>query len=309
MNQNQTVIEWLKEKIKINLYRIYNDKFWNRVNEIFEKQIKNAFNQGYTQCSIENLEVKSRERFIDAEDYFNKTFNKKELKQLNSEEIIKQDKNLYLLLTEKPSRLWKNNLLQGKLELSNHVLIGSNTAQHIYITCHNEDINENDYVITKDGRLVQISYLLSKDLKGASKIILTTDPELIQDSIQAIDNEFLEWFVKNPSCEEIEIQEVKFFNPKNNCSAHCKWEIITHKKETLEEAAAQFAKNHSIYPTAQDDTQYGFINGAKWQAEKMYSEEEVFNIIYNYKNYFKLYRNIEVLPNEFFKWFKKFKKK
>lgn len=46
-------------------------------------------------------------------------------------------------------------------------------------------------------------------------------------------------------------------------------------KETVEEAAAQFAKNHSIYPTAQDDTKYGFINGAKWQAKRMYSEEDL----------------------------------
>ena len=46
-------------------------------------------------------------------------------------------------------------------------------------------------------------------------------------------------------------------------------------KETLEEVAAEFAKNHSIYPTAQDDTEYVFINGAKWQQERMYSEEDL----------------------------------
>lgn len=37
------------------------------------------------------------------------------------------------------------------------------------------------------------------------KIILTTDLELQKDGIQAIDDEFLKWFVKNPSCEEIKI--------------------------------------------------------------------------------------------------------
>jgi hypothetical protein len=35
------------------------------------------------------------------------------------------------------------------------------------------------------------------------KIILTTDPQLIADGVQAIDDEFLEWFVKNPDCESI----------------------------------------------------------------------------------------------------------
>ena len=51
------------------------------------------------------------------------------------------------------------------------------------------------------------------------------------------------------------------------------------EKETLEEVAAEFAKNHSIYPTAQDDTEYGFINGAKWKAERMYSEEDIIDLI------------------------------
>jgi hypothetical protein len=37
------------------------------------------------------------------------------------------------------------------------------------------------------------------------KIILTTDQDLINDGVQSIDDEFLEWFVKNPSCEEVEI--------------------------------------------------------------------------------------------------------
>jgi hypothetical protein len=37
------------------------------------------------------------------------------------------------------------------------------------------------------------------------KIILTTDQDLITDGVQAIDDEFLEWFVKNPSCEEVEV--------------------------------------------------------------------------------------------------------
>ena len=40
------------------------------------------------------------------------------------------------------------------------------------------------------------------------------------------------------------------------------------EKETLEEVAAEFAKHHSIYPKAQDYTEYVFINGAKWQQER-----------------------------------------
>jgi hypothetical protein len=43
--------------------------------------------------------------------------------------------------------------------------------------------------------------------KGCQKIILTTDQELIKDGVQAIDDEFLEWFVKNPSCESVEVDK------------------------------------------------------------------------------------------------------
>jgi hypothetical protein len=45
------------------------------------------------------------------------------------------------------------------------------------------------------------------------KIILTTDAELIKDGVQTIDDDFLEWFVKNPSCENVEvIEKLKYFN-------------------------------------------------------------------------------------------------
>jgi hypothetical protein len=42
------------------------------------------------------------------------------------------------------------------------------------------------------------------------KIILATDTKLIADGVQAIDDDFLEWFIKNPTCEEIETKLVEF---------------------------------------------------------------------------------------------------
>ena len=44
-------------------------------------------------------------------------------------------------------------------------------------------------------------------------------------------------------------------------------------KETLEEAAERISKTNSVYETAQDDFYHGFVDGAKWQQERMYSEE------------------------------------
>jgi len=78
-------------------------------------------------------------------------------------------------------------------------------------------------------------------------------------------------------------------------------------KETLEEAAEKYA-NHSLKEERQKDLKLGFKEGAKWQSERSYSEEEVIKILHNYRNHFELYRNIQVLPTMFFEWFEQFKK-
>jgi hypothetical protein len=66
------------------------------------------------------------------------------------------------------------------------------------------------------------------------KIILTTDIDLIKDGVQGIDDDFLEWFVKNPSCEfvrAIQTNEVTQLVHGNN--AHYK--IIIPKEEPKQE--------------------------------------------------------------------------
>lgn len=58
-----------------------------------------------------------------------------------------------------------------------------------------EEIKEGDAYITKNGEICK-SHNGSKILlfKTDKKIILTTDQDLINDGVQAIDDEFLEWF-------------------------------------------------------------------------------------------------------------------
>ena len=102
-------------------------------------------------------------------------------------------KNIHLLPTPNPSRLFYFGN-SSVLTLNKYPALfraSERSTQYVYITTSSEDINENDYIITKDGRLVQVSYLLSKDSEGASKVILTTDTKLIKDGIQDIDDEFL----------------------------------------------------------------------------------------------------------------------
>ena len=75
------------------------------------------------------------------------------------------------------------------------------------------------------------------------KIILTTDQDLIKDGVQAISDEFLEWFAKNPSCEEVKIENdyllwktseieklsdcYKIIIPKQEPKKQCEHEFVT----------------------------------------------------------------------------------
>jgi hypothetical protein len=67
-------------------------------------------------------------------------------------------------------------------------------------------------------------------------------------------------------------------------------------KETLEEAAESYGKDIG---NKDGTAQFDFIRGAKWQAERMYSEEEVLELLK--KSHF-VEQNIE-------EWFKQLKKK
>jgi hypothetical protein len=140
-------------------------------------------------------------------------------------------KNIHILPTENPSSLFE---IDGHLIINKEQLIQPKYYRNIYIT-NDEDINENDYIITKDGRLVQVSYLLSKDLEEASKVILTTDQDLIKDGVQAINDEFHDWFVKNSSCESVETYSLGIENSDTGESGHYKYEIIIPQEEAKKE--------------------------------------------------------------------------
>jgi hypothetical protein len=131
-------------------------------------------------------------------------------------------KNIHVLPTDKPSRLYSD---KGKLWLDDLVYADNN--QHIYITSDEEikdgaDVKDK-WVISEYGFVVKAdrienNYLIQSN--GGSNylhyykfIILTTDQDLIKDGVQAIDDDFLECFVKNPSCESIEIVKTAPIRP------------------------------------------------------------------------------------------------
>jgi hypothetical protein len=134
-------------------------------------------------------------------------------------------KNLHLIPTEKTSRLfkWDNGSLE--LLLDNNKYHGKGNYQHVYIT-GDEKLKEGDYNVPSDfSKVSDISKTSKEDLQvvneksnGYRKITLTTDADLIADGVQEINDEFLQWLEKNPTCEEVEVRKTDLFyeigNPK-----------------------------------------------------------------------------------------------
>ena len=113
---------------------------------------------------------------------------------------MKLSKNIHVLSTDKPSRLYYHSELK-QLVLTNKIILRDVVAnQNIYITS-DEEIKFDEYYLGEDNN----TYCLVSSVNyNGKKIILTTDQNLIADGVQSIDDKFLEWFVKNPSCEEVE---------------------------------------------------------------------------------------------------------
>jgi hypothetical protein len=117
---------------------------------------------------------------------------------------------------------------------------------NIYITS-DEEIKEEGYVFW-EGKVYKYREFMKMRTPVYTNyfsIILTTDQDLIKDGVQPIPNDFLEWFVKNPNCEEVEIEkEYKHFTselydykiiiPKEEwkcCGAFYGCDKCEHKKE------------------------------------------------------------------------------
>ena len=106
--------------------------------------------------------------------------------------------------------------------------------QNIYINS-SEKIKEGDWFLFANKEVKKADRFSCNSL--CKKIILTTDQDLIKDGVQAIDDEFLEWFVKNPSCEVVEVDESPITSDPKGYKSFYKIIIPKEKQEqkTLEE--------------------------------------------------------------------------
>ena len=252
-------------------------------------------------------------------------------------------KNLYLIPTDKPSRLhyFTANKAGYYLYPNNKLVIPINPNcinQHIYITS-DSDIKEGDWIYSpfQNAEMVLKYNKFVIPFPKDKKIILTTNGDLIKDGVQEIDDDFLEWFVKNPSCESVEVvDDLKYFNIDELRERHikvlphlysekigykiiilkeepkqethiCKWckaetwqsdDECYAKQETLEEAAERYTEEHKW---EEQDPWFDFMEGAKWQQERMYSAEDM----KRYASYM-LRHTKYITPKQ---WFEQFKKK
>ena len=112
-------------------------------------------------------------------------------------------KNIHVLPTDKPSRL-SFDFDDNKYLLTDDLVLFDNQNlienRNIYITS-DEDIKISDYILCNNEVYKWHDNIEESD----RKIILTTDQDLIKDGVQAIPDDFLEWFVENPSCERVEV--------------------------------------------------------------------------------------------------------
>ena len=152
-------------------------------------------------------------------------------------------KNINVVQTDKPSRLIYNDAnqlcYQSKKSFKNDRK--NRKKFYMYITS-DEEIKVNDYIT--DGYKVW-KWKDDSSLLGRKKVILTTDQDLIKDGVQAIDDEFLEWFVKNPSCESFKVDK----NWNYPLDKNWEYKIIIPKEE----------------PKQQDEFAIGF---AEWCIKK-----------------------------------------
>jgi hypothetical protein len=211
-------------------------------------------------------------------------------------------KNIHLIPTDKPSRLTirlkTDEIMYSYKEFVNQKYedISLNQNQHIYITS-DEETKENTWCFAVLSG--QVFKNINRNLKSSDKkkIILTTDQDLIADGVQNIDDAFLEWFVKNPSCEVVKVihwegySDIGLLNyeiiiPQEEPKQEKERGLIIKKsdgsiikQETLEETAERLFPKEK-HPTSFETLRKAFISSAGRQQRQQEKLEKLKDLSY-----------------------------
>ena len=229
---------------------------------------------------------------------------------------------IHLLPTDKDSNLFIGDL-SGQLHFNYSIEKGSSRNQHIHLTSEEEEIKDCWVLNTHTNQVYFLQGFYGRQ-PITKKIILTTDTDLIAEGVQALEDEFLEWFVHNPSCTEVEVEDYgnNFYNirylilipqeePKQTDE---QGRVMTYwgglaepKQKTLEAAAKKYsglAYDRNDYEEKYYNqigcTKYdAFIDAVQWHQERSYSEEELLELL----------RKAHFVEQNIEEWIEQFKKK
>jgi hypothetical protein len=208
-------------------------------------------------------------------------------------------KNIFLLPTEESSRIGRFVDTQ-KLILRSEKDIPRGENLNIYITSE-EEVNVNDYVIVscseeeiEEVRVVTGYYNEQFLFDGKSqihmnyckKIIFTTDFRLAPN-VQKIDDEFLEWFVNNPTCDFVEVRDIRTIPALQlgSPNGHLMYKIIIPQEEPKQKLDCPYdftsrctmgrcdCKPKQIFPS-HDDTIQQILTAHKVPKEYFGRQEE-----------------------------------
>ena len=238
-------------------------------------------------------------------------------------------KNIHVLPTDKPSRLKQNNITKKISLVNKGIDLTAYTPINIYITS-DEEVKAGDWCLENSTKLLKwkMTYSFPSEMNDiCKKIILTTDQDLIEDGVQAINDEFLEWFVKNPSCEEVKIRKnprvnaivkgfgVKSFNngykiiiPKEELECEHPYRLREYYNENAFkcfECNKITVDNNNIKEPKQDSLEYGILQHIKLCLE-CNNESQAVRLLekYGFEKQEEMYneKEVELIANEMVNW-------
>lgn len=210
-------------------------------------------------------------------------------------------KNIHLIPTDKSSKLGQSVFDKSLHYNPNFYNLERDrvTPQHLYITSEDEKIKEENWCLDIIRKYVyKESGTPIKKWENQKKIILTTDPQLIEKGIQAIDDEFLQWFVKNSDCEYVKVLhgfetgifgttykyypfEYRIDIPEESPNYNMKSEIINEMKRLQEDEIKEIAMYQLAIErqTMRCKALTNIINDLQSLKEQMFTKEEVLQIV------------------------------
>lgn len=216
---------------------------------------------------------------------------------------------------------------EDKIRRKEMIKAGINQPQFVYITCDNAVLNKDWFIFNAANKLLLLQAKQVKnniiiidynnevgswiDSKYCHKVALTNDPALIKDDVQQVSIDFMQWYIKNHTCEYVNVINNDYLLWKNSNVdklAECYSILIPQEesKQDLIESAAEAAykfESDSSFPDEHAHKEFIriFKKGANKQKEfTRYSEDDMiefskWRVSYHASNLVNTKNSIELL--------------